>query len=366
MGKRVSRAGGRRTSGFLGRPRGSGPRQRGVLGVLALLLVLVIGGGVAGGESFEPVADGQAGTAAVSADVAVPAAPAEEGPLDESQEVSPSAPLARTEGTTTAAEGTGAAADELTGPLRVRFLDVGQGDAALISCNGKHMLIDGGPAKASSKLYSILRDLGITHLDYIVASHPDADHCGGLAGALNYATCDWFFCSVTQHDTKTFNNVVSYLGDVPITVPSQGATYDLGGATLQFISAPGVAGDTNNGSLVCTLRFGEVTFLFTGDAEREAEDRLIGAPYLLDADILKVGHHGSSSSSSALFLEKVSPDYAVISVGENSYGHPTDATLDRLEAVGAQVLRTDDLGTITIETDGQAIQVSSSTDAVVR
>lgn len=258
---------------------------------------------------------------------------------------------------TDAATGASKASDE---KLTVRFIDVGQGDSALISCGGKNVLIDGGPSSASSKLYAILKDLKIDRLDYIIASHPDADHCGGIAGALNAAGCDVFFCSVDSYDTKTFNNILKYLGDVPVTIPNTGDAIELGPAVLRFVNSSSRFFDSNNGSLVCRLDYGDVSFLFTGDAETESEAAMLDSGVSLDVDVLKVAHHGSNSSSSVAFLNAVDPDYAVISVGENSYGHPTQEVISRLCALDIEVLRTDELGTITFETDGRDLSYESS------
>lgn len=244
--------------------------------------------------------------------------------------------------------------------LTVRFLDVGQGDAALITCGGQSLLIDGGPSTASSKLYAVLTEFGITHLDYIIATHPDADHCGGIAGALNAASCGTFYCSVTDHDTKTFQSILKYLGATPVTVPQVGDRFSLGPATVQFLGPVTPTRDTNNGSLVCKILLGDTSFLFTGDAEQESEAAMLSSGAGLEADVLKVGHHGSASSSSQRFVTAVAPTYAVISVGKNSYGHPTDEVLTRLRSAGAEVLRTDELGTITFQTDGSALELTTA------
>ena len=252
-------------------------------------------------------------------------------------------------------------ADELV----VRFLDVGQGDSALVTFGEQSLLIDGGPAKASQKLYAVLEDLGITHLDHVIATHPDEDHCGGLAGALQLATCGTFYCSVTEHDTKTFGNVVQRLGGTPITVPVAGDSFALGPAMVQFVGPVTPTDDTNNGSLVCKLTYGTTSFLFTGDAEASSETQMTDSGADLRADVLKVGHHGSNTSSSTRFLNAVAPEYAVISVGkDNNYGHPTNEALLRLQAAGAQILRTDELGTITFQSDGEQLSVTASTGKV--
>lgn len=283
------------------------------------------------------------GISAVRVD-GVPAIPYEESPEDDAQVAKGAAGLSKDSG-------------EI---LTVRFIDVGQGDSALISCGDKNVLIDGGPPDASSKLYSVLKDLNIDKLDCIIASHPDADHCGGIAGALNAVSCDAFFCSVENYDSKTFNNILKYLGDIPVTIPNSGDAIDLGPAVLRFIGSNSHLLDSNNGSLVCRLDYGDVSFLFTGDAETEREFELLNSDAFLGADVLKVAHHGSDSSSSVGFLNAVDPDYAVISVGENNYGHPTQEVISRLKASNIEVLRTDELGTITFETDGSDLSYESS------
>lgn len=250
--------------------------------------------------------------------------------------------------------------------LIVRFIDVGQGDCALITCGGQSLLIDGGPSSASSKLYAILKNLDIGRLDYIIVTHPDADHCGGVSGALNYASCGTFYCSVTDHDTKTFKSILRYLEDTPVSVPTVGDSFRLGDATVTFLAPVLRTNDTNEDSLVCKITYGNKSFLFTGDAGFESEGKMLYSAESLDVDVLKVGHHGSKSATSVSFLDEVTPEYAIISVGKNSYGHPTDEVLGRLAGSKAQVLRTDELGTITIETDGEGFLVTNTKGKVER
>lgn len=259
-----------------------------------------------------------------------------------------------------------AAEQPLSTDLRVRFIDVGQGDCALISCDGKNLLIDGGPSSASSKVYTILQELGIAYLDGIIVTHPDADHCGGVAGALNYAKCGTFYCSTATYDTKTFNSVLKYLGDTPVTVPRPNDSFSLGGAIVTFVGpiAKGNA-DANNSSLVCRIDYGSTSFLFTGDAEAESENAMASAGEPLDADVLKVGHHGSASSSGSRFLSEVTPQYAIISAGKNSYGHPTSEALSRLASAGAEILRTDELGNIIAVSNGVDIEVTSTKEMLI-
>ena len=252
--------------------------------------------------------------------------------------------------------------------FEVYFLDIGQGDSALIICDGKAMLIDGGPGGASRKVYSFLEAHGVSRLDYIVASHADADHVGGLSAALNYASVDTALCTVTSHNTKTFCNFVKYLKkqNVEITVPDAGDEFSLGSARCTVIGPKQGETYSDNTSLIIRVEYGETSFLFTGDAEYQDEQAAIESGFELSSTVLKVGHHGSSSSSSYEFLQAVKPEYAVISVaGDNSYGHPTSRSLSQLQGVGAKVLRTDMQGDIHCTSDGASVEfdVKKNADA---
>ena len=245
--------------------------------------------------------------------------------------------------------------------LVVRFIDVGQGDCALVTCSGESMLIDGGSSSSSSKIYSILEDLGIPHLNIIVVTHPDADHCAGVAGALKFASCDTCYCSINVSDTKTFDNLIKQLNKqgTAITVPSCGDSFVLGGSICTFVGPTRDLKDDNNNSLIMRLEYGDTSFLFAADAESEAEQSLLASGALQPADVLKVAHHGSSSSSSSSFLEMVKPCYAIVSVGKNSYGHPSPIVLDRLKALSCETLRTDEVGSIVIQSDGKNLSVKT-------
>lgn len=263
----------------------------------------------------------------------------------------------------TGAENTGTAQ---AGTLTVTWLDVGQGDAAVIQCGGQSMLIDGGKPEKSSYIYAWLQQHGLSYLDVIVATHVDADHIGGLSGALNYASVGTAYCPVTTGTTETFQSFVKYLAQrgKQITVPTAGETFALGGAQVQILGPLHRAEDSNDNSIVLKVRFGATSFLFTGDAERAEEQDLLNAGVNLQSTVLKVGHHGSDTSTSYPFLRAVAPQYAVISVGAgNSYGHPTEAVLSRLRDAGVTTFRTDMQGEITAVSDGQTINFSTAKNA---
>ncbi len=243
------------------------------------------------------------------------------------------------------------------GSFTVHFIDVGQADAALVLCDGQVMLIDGGNADDSSLMYSYLNRLGITRLDYVIGTHAHEDHIGGVAGALNYASATKAYCPVTSYDTRAFSNFRKAVerNGIGLTVPYVGEEFYLGSARCQILGVNSTS-DTNNSSIVLRIDYGSTSFLFTGDAEREAEQIILDRGYNLRADVLKVGHHGSASSTTYPWLRQIAPSYAVISVGkDNSYGHPTEAVLSRLRDADVKTFRTDMQGDIICTSDGQNV-----------
>ena len=253
--------------------------------------------------------------------------------------------------------------------FEIRFLDVGQADAALIKCDDKAMLIDGGNSKDSNLIYSVLKAQKITHLDYIIATHAHEDHVGGLAGALNAAAAGTVYSPVDSYDSKAFKNFLKYVRKqgLELTYPPVGKEISLGSATVQFIGPQKDYEDPNNTSIVVRIVYGETSFLFTGDAETEAEHDIIDAGYDLSSTVLKVGHHGSEASTSYVFLREVMPEYAVISVGkDNPYGHPHDNTLSRLRDAGVIVYRTDMQGDIICTSDGKTVSFTTERNANVQ
>lgn len=244
--------------------------------------------------------------------------------------------------------------------LVVSYLNVGQGDAAVIQCGGQTMMIDGGAPSASQYVYSWLQNHGITHIDYMIGTHPDADHVGGLAAALQVATVDNAWCSSTAGDSRAFNSWVKYLNKQgkALAVPAAGTAFALGNAIVQIIGPLSVHEGDNDNSLVTKVTYGNTSFLFTGDAETAEENELIASGQDLSSTVIKIGHHGSDSSTSAAFLQAVHPQFAVISVGaDNSYGHPTAGVLSRLQSAGITTYRTDMQGTITAISNGTAVAI---------
>ena len=243
--------------------------------------------------------------------------------------------------------------------LHIYFLDVGQGDAAIILCDGEAMMIDGGDSKHSSFIYSFLRNkLELEEIKIMVASHPHADHAGGLAAALNACSVGVLYTPVNEYNTKTWHSVIKYAEaqGTPILIPEPGEQLVLGDATVDILGPIWYSSNMNDLSLIIKITYGSTSFLFTGDAEWDEEHDLIEAGIDMSADVLKVAHHGSDSSTSYVFLREVAPTYAVISVSkESQYGHPHSETLSRLADAGVIVYRTDLQGTIECVSDGKTV-----------
>ena len=239
----------------------------------------------------------------------------------------------------------------------LHFIDVGQADATLIECDGHYMLIDGGNRRDSNKIYAVLKKANVKKLDIVIATHPHEDHIGGLLGAFNYTTAKQTLSPVTEYDSDTFKKFSELAKSKGggLKVPSVGSKYALGSATIE-IFAVNSGKDSNNASIVLMITYGKTRFLFTGDAERDAEQVILNNKKNISATVLKVGHHGAENSTTYPFLRSVMPKYAVISVGkDNIYGHPADNTLSRLRDAGVKVYRTDMQGDIICKSDGENI-----------
>lgn len=254
--------------------------------------------------------------------------------------------------------------ESVEGDVLVHFIDVGQGDCILIDTGEKTVLIDCGDVGSEGTILSYLESCGIRKLDYLVATHPHADHIGGMAAVASALSVGEIVFPPLSDSKIPTSSVYSALLDVieEKNIPAYDAQYGenirIGQGTYLNILAPlhDDFDNLNDFSLVIQLVHGANKFLFTGDIERASENDLLNYYDDLNANVLKVAHHGSTSSSMQTFIDAVSPEYAVISVGAgNSYGHPRKEVLQRLEKVGAQVLRTDELGTIVFVSDGSAL-----------
>jgi competence protein ComEC len=247
-----------------------------------------------------------------------------------------------------------------TKELLVHFVDVGQGDSTLIQINNKNLLIDGGPSVNSENLVRYLRDQGVKKLDLIIATHPHEDHIGGLPSIIDNFSVESFYAPRKTADTEAFENLVRALKDknLKINVAKAQMSLDLGDNVLINLISPLFSDyeDINDYSVVLTLNFNSSRFIFMGDSEKLVENQLLEKGYDVSADVIKIGHHGSNSSSSNEFINKVSPQYAVISSGrENDYGHPHKETIDLLQKKNIKVYRTDLNNTIVFRSNGKNI-----------
>ncbi|MEX0932347.1 MAG: ComEC/Rec2 family competence protein [Parcubacteria group bacterium] len=251
------------------------------------------------------------------------------------------------------------------GELEVSFLDVGQGDAVLIeSSGGGRLLVDGGPNRNVLAELGRALPFGDRRIDVVIGTHPDTDHIGGLSDVVSRYDVGVFIEAGVESDNTASRALHVALTDkgVPVLLARRGMVIDFGdGAklTILFPNQDVSKWDPNDASVVARLDYGEDSFLLTGDIEMRTESILIAIDSgELDTDVLKVGHHGSKTSSSQSFLEVVSPEYSVISAGkDNRYGHPHKEVLGRLEAIGSEIFSTAESGTIVFKTNGKTLEL---------
>ncbi|MDR2708114.1 MAG: MBL fold metallo-hydrolase [Nitrososphaerota archaeon] len=248
--------------------------------------------------------------------------------------------------------------------LEVYFLDVGQADCILLKTGSHNMLIDAGNTGQDKLVLNYLTKYGVNSLDYLVATHPHADHIGSMASVVKAMdSIGMVIMPDKTHTTKTFENLIKAIEekDVPVSMPKPGDVFTLGDATVQVLAPNSdTYKDFNDYSVVLRVEFGDTVFLFTGDAETKSEGEQLLNGLLLKADVLKVGHHGSRTSSAQKYLDAVSPTYAVISCGAgNDYGHPHKESMSRLNAMGVVIYRTDENGTILFVSDGKNISITT-------
>ena len=247
--------------------------------------------------------------------------------------------------------------------LTVHFIDVGQGDSILLTCEGKTMLVDAGGSEQGDRVVRYLKAQKISGLDIAVATHPHRDHIGGMDTVVQNFPIKKLYTPVKESDSSYFQDLAKACGaaNVKLTVPKADARFSLGSATVTVLGPRGdyeKLENENNMSIVLRVDYGDRSFLLTGDAEHEEETAILDAGCIVDVDVLKAGHHGSEDSTGSRLLHESMPDYCVISCGlGNDYGHPHDDTLSRLRDADVTVCHTDELGTIVFITDGKDLRL---------
>ncbi len=242
--------------------------------------------------------------------------------------------------------------------MQVHFIDVGQGDATLITCDGEAMLIDAGDNSKGTTVQLYLKKQGIEELKYLILTHPDADHIGGADVVVSKFDIKNVFMSDFTKDNKTYNELIRALDSKRLKweTPNVGNTYSLGSAQFTILAPNTSYDDPNNSSLGLLLQNGNNTFLFTGDAEEEAEYDILANGLDIDCDVYKAGHHGSKTSNSKALLEAATPEYVVVSCEEgNSYGHPHAGPMNCFRSMGMKLFRTDEQGSIIATSNGTEI-----------
>lgn len=242
--------------------------------------------------------------------------------------------------------------------MEVHFIDVGQGDATLITCGDHAMLIDAGDDSKGTAIQNYLQKKKVAKLDYLILTHPDTDHIGGAPVILTKFDISKVFVSNYEKDNKTYQKLIQALDNkrLKTLTPKVNSKYTLGTATITILAPGKEYENPNDASIALLVKNGSHTFLFTGDAGEDAEADILETDIPLSADVYKVGHHGSKYSTSKELIKAVNPTYAVISCGEgNSYGHPHAETLNTLRTNGVKVYRTDEAGTVVATTDGKTL-----------
>ena len=245
--------------------------------------------------------------------------------------------------------------DELKG-IKLSYLDVGQADSILIQIGNENMLIDAGNNSDGEGLVEYLKEQDISSFKYVVGTHAHEDHVGGMDDIINNFNIEHFYMPDVISTTKTYEDILDALENkkVRYETPNIDDTFNLGEASIKVIYIGNDNNNLNNTSIVLKLKFKNAEFLFMGDFEKDIEKTLLDKD--IKADIIKIGHHGSDSSSSKDFIEKVNPSISIISVGKNNkYNHPKKSTIDLLNKVNSRILRTDELGTIIITSDGYKV-----------
>lgn len=250
-----------------------------------------------------------------------------------------------------------------TQELSVHFIDVGQGDSALIMIGSHAMLIDAGDNSMGTTVWRYLQKQGITSLDYVIGTHPDSDHIGGLDVVIYKFNCKKILMPDCSNDTETYRDVIESMKSKGYKAfhPKLHQTFSLGKATFCITGPVDKYEETNDNSISLQLTYQDTSFLFMGDVTSDTEPEILANNKNLQSDVLKVAHHGSKYSTTEEFLEEVSPAYAVISCAkDNKYGFPTAKVLNLLRSSGVKLYRTDEQGSLIAKSDGSKISWSAS------
>ncbi|MHB1483258.1 MAG: ComEC/Rec2 family competence protein [Saccharofermentanales bacterium] len=252
---------------------------------------------------------------------------------------------------------------QAAGELRIFYLDAGQADAIFMELpNGTTVAIDSGDGSDQAEIAKKMKDAGVTKIDVFVATHPHADHIGGMAYLINGFDTGTIYMTKVSSTTRTFENLLLAIANkkLKVNTAKAGLMISPDPEVKMEIIAPLtiIPGEMNENSVAIRMDYGKTSFLFMGDAGIEEETAILGSGKNLKADVIKIGHHGSLYSSGLPFLKEVRPDIAIISAGkDNDYGHPSPVVIDRLSGMGVRVLRTDMDGDIVIVSDGNTIDV---------
>ncbi|WP_019243973.1 MULTISPECIES: MBL fold metallo-hydrolase [Bacillus] len=283
---------------------------------------------------------------------------------DQNQESKAQEPIKNNKEEKTPATTSPSSTETRDGTLEVHFVDVGQGAAqVIITPNKKVMVIDGGNNDDEDLMVTYLSQLGIKNVDILIGTHPDADHIGGIDAIIDSFTIGKVYMPRIQSSTQTFESVLQSIQNkgLKISTAKAGMNLDLDSAVQAKMIAPiDHSTETNEMSAVVRLSYGEQSFLFTGDAGIESEQKIIASGETVKSTVLLVGHHGSKYSTGESFVQEVQPTYGVIQVGKNNYGHPEDEILSRLASHHVNIYRTDTDGTIVFKTDGTTMKVNKN------
>lgn len=249
--------------------------------------------------------------------------------------------------------------------MLIHYIDVGQGDCILVQVNNKNLLIDSGPSSSKNKLMKYLKKIKLSNIDYVIATHPHEDHIGNMSRIIDSFNIENFYAPKISDTSKSFEDMVYSLKNknLKINIIKRGTdNIDLGNNTNVCVFSPikDSYDNLNNYSPVIKIEYGRTSFLFTGDAEKEVEESILCSHDDISADVIKIGHHGSSTSTSSNFLKAVNPSFAVISVGKNNvYNHPDKGTINLLTQNNVSIYRTDIDKNILLISDGNTIKKQS-------